>query len=48
MHILGDHVTDEYIDNLIKDVDVNGDGEISFDEFFACFRSRNIENGTFC
>lgn len=30
---MGESVTDEELDALIKEIDVDGDGKISFDEF---------------
>lgn len=45
--VLGEHCTDDYVNNIIREVDVDGDGEISFDEFIAAFRQQkknNIQN----
>jgi calcium-dependent protein kinase len=38
--VLGEHCTDEYVNNIIREVDVDGDGEISYDEFIAAFRQQ--------
>ena len=36
--ILGELCTDEYVNTIMNEVDANGDGLISFDEFIAAFR----------
>jgi len=37
---LGDQCTDTYVDNIIKEVDANGDGLISYGEFITAFRQQ--------
>jgi len=42
--VLGRHCSDEYVNNIINEVDASGDGLISFDEFIAAFRlQKNID-----
>jgi calcium-dependent protein kinase len=42
--ILGENCTDEYVNKVINEVDTNGDGLISYDEFIAAFRLQKKNN----
>lgn len=42
---LGESPTDEEIEEMILAVDVNGDGEVDFEEFLALMRLRMGESG---
>jgi Ca2+-binding EF-hand superfamily protein len=43
MNKLGEKVSDDEIDDMIRAVDLNGDGVIDFDEFLALMRLRMDE-----
>lgn len=40
--LLGENVPTERIEKLIKEVDIDGDGMISFEEFLVMFRTDNV------
>jgi len=43
VELLGDNGTEEYIDKLISEADVNNDGKISFEEFQQVFTKQKKE-----
>ncbi|EJK61779.1 hypothetical protein THAOC_17678 [Thalassiosira oceanica] len=43
MQLLGENVTGNHIERLIEEVDRDGDGRISFEEFFSMFRQNNAQ-----
>lgn len=42
--ILGSESSEAYIDQLMKEADTNGDGQISFDEFVQAFHGKTAAN----
>lgn len=40
---IGEDLTEEEIDEMIAEVDIDGDGRIDFEEFIACMRSEDDE-----
>lgn len=42
--IVGENAADEYIDQLIAEVDLEKDGKISYSEFLEAFSRRNQDN----
>ncbi|KAK7113927.1 hypothetical protein V1264_000079 [Littorina saxatilis] len=40
---IGEDLTEEEIDEMIAEVDIDGDGRIDFEEFIACMRSDSEE-----
>ncbi|XP_052805683.1 calmodulin-A-like isoform X2 [Mya arenaria] len=43
LQCLGEDLTEEEIDEMIAEVDIDGDGRIDYDEFIACVCSENNE-----
>ncbi|KAL8610328.1 hypothetical protein ACOMHN_041142 [Nucella lapillus] len=41
---IGEDLTEEEIDEMIAEVDIDGDGRIDFEEFIACMRSDDGED----
>jgi Ca2+-binding EF-hand superfamily protein len=41
--LLGDNVPTSHIEKLIKEVDIAGDNQISFEEFLVMFRTDNYK-----
>jgi len=41
-NLLGQNVSQSRIEKLIKEVDITGDGKISFEEFLIMFRNDNV------
>lgn len=38
LECLGEDITEEEVDEMIAEVDINGDGRIDFEEFIACLK----------
>ncbi|PVD21372.1 hypothetical protein C0Q70_19545 [Pomacea canaliculata] len=38
---IGENLTEEEIDEMIAEVDIDGDGRIDFEEFIACMRTED-------
>ena len=43
--LLCDTATDEQITEMLKEVDLNGDGEIDFEEFYAAVKKESTPEG---
>ncbi|KAK7505854.1 hypothetical protein BaRGS_00003125 [Batillaria attramentaria] len=41
---IGEDLTEEEIDEMIAEVDIDGDGRIDFEEFIACMRTEDGED----
>ena len=44
MKNLGEKLTDDEIEALIDDVDIDGDGQINYEEFYIMMTSQNWKN----
>uniref|UniRef100_A0A0B6ZYL6 EF-hand domain-containing protein n=1 Tax=Arion vulgaris TaxID=1028688 RepID=A0A0B6ZYL6_9EUPU len=44
LQCMGEELTEEEIDEMIAEVDIDGDGRIDFEEFITCMRSEDHED----
>lgn len=45
LQCMGEELTEEEIDEMIAEVDIDGDGRIDFEEFITCMRSDDEDEG---
>ena len=44
---LGEKLTDEEVDEMIREADVDGDGQVNYDEFVKMIGQVNVSSGAF-